>query len=230
MFSRGIIRVSTDPSPMATSNLAEVEVKPFHIGLTDDLAELLATDESSSKCWCMWFIGSVKDFHAAGSEGNRARFEGLARSVSEPMGLLAYRAGRPVGWCAVGPMERFARAVRTPTLRGYATASEKKWFVPCFYVHPEHRRSGITRLLLERAVSLAAEHGAELVAGFPVAGQRPASSGDRQVGSECVFASVGFVSVHRPSGNRVVMQRAVGRATRETSPLAPSTRSSRAGP
>lgn len=205
-----------NPSIDATCILAEVEVKAFDIGLSDDLAELLALDEPSSKCWCMWFIGSVKDFHAAGSEGNRARFEALARSAAVPMGLLAYRAGRPVGWCAIGPMERFARAMRTPTLRGYAAPPEKTWFVPCFYVHPKHRRSGITRPLLERAVSLAAEHGAELVAGFPVTGQRPASSGDRQVGAEGVFVSAGFVSVHRPSGNRVVMQRRVGRVASES--------------
>ncbi len=198
---------------MNLHNLAEVEVKPFHVGLSDDLAALLGSDESSSKCWCMWFIDTVKDFHTAGSEGNRARFEALARSAAEPMGLLAYRAGIPVGWCAIGPMERFARAMRTPTLRGYAAPPGKTWFVPCFYIHPEHRRSGITRLLLEQAVFLSAEHRAELVAGFPVAGQRPASSGDRQVGSQGVFASLGFVAAHRPSGNRVVMQRAVVRAT-----------------
>jgi len=199
--------------PMTLPQPAETEVKTFHVGLSDDLAELLAADASAGKCWCMWFIDPVKDFHAAGAAGNRERFEGLARSAAEPMGLLAYRAGRPVGWCAVGPMERFARALRTPTLRGCGAPPQKSWLVPCFFVHPAHRRSGVTRRLLERAVSLAAEHGAELVAGFPVAGQRPASSGDRQVGSEGVFAGAGFVPVHRPSGNRVVMQRAVGRAT-----------------
>jgi GNAT superfamily N-acetyltransferase len=195
---------------MVVSRPAEFEVKRFHIGLSDDLAELLRSDASASSCWCMWFIDPVKDFHAAGSEGNRARFEALARAASEPMGLLAYSDGKAVGWCAVGPKERFARAMRTPTLRGYVTPEKTTWFVPCFYVHPGHRRRGVTKLLLERAVSLAAEHGAELVAGFPTFGSRPASSGDRQVGSEGVFANQGFVAVRRPSGNRVVMQRAVG--------------------
>jgi GNAT superfamily N-acetyltransferase len=156
----------------------------------------------------MWFIDSVKDFHAAGSEGNRARFETLARATSEPMGLLAYSDGKAVGWCAVGPLERFARAMRTPTLRGYVAQEKTTWFVPCFYVHPGHRRSGVTKLLLKHAVSLAAEHGAEMVAGFPTSGSRHASSGDRQVGIERVFAGQGFVAVHRPSGNRVVMHRA----------------------
>ena len=188
----------------------EFEVRVFHSGLADDLAELLRSEPSANSCWCMWFIDSVKDFHSAGSDGNRARFEALARGSPEPMGLLAYSRGKVAAWCAVGPKQRFARAMRTPTLRGYDPPEKKTWFVPCFYVHPTHRRSGVTKLLLERAVLLAAEHGAELVAGFPASGGRPAPSGDRQVGSEGVFADLGFVAVHRPSGNRVVMQLTVG--------------------
>ncbi len=202
---------------MVDHNPAEFEVKLFHVGLSDDLGELLRSDVSAHRCWCMWFIDSVKDFHAAGSDGNRARFEALARGTAEPMGLLAYCAGKPVAWCAVGPKERFARAMRTPTLRGYVSPQKATWLVPCFYVHPGHRRSGVTKLLLERAVSLAAGHGAEFVAGFPAAGSRPATSGDRQVGAEGVFASQGFVAVHRPSGSRVVMQRAVGGTSDEGS-------------
>lgn len=189
------------------------EVIPFHIGLSNDLAALLGSDASAARCWCMWFIDSVKSFHAAGADGNRAKFEALARSSAEPMGLLAYRDGKAVAWCAVGPMERYSRALRTPTLRDCACAEQPAWFVPCFFVHPEHRRSGVTQVLLEHAVSLAAQHGAKLVAGFPASGSRPAGSGDRQVGCESVFASQGFVAVHRPSDKRVVMQLTVeGRA------------------
>jgi GNAT superfamily N-acetyltransferase len=188
----------------------ELEAKLFHMGLSGDLADLLRTEASANSCWCMWFIDSVKDFHAAGAEGNRKKFESLAREAPEPMGVLAYREGQAVGWCAVGPKDRFARAVHTPTLRGCLTPEKTIWLVPCFFVHHAHRQSGVSKLLLERAVSLAAEHGAELVMGFPTSGRRPASSGDRQVGSEGVFAKLGFVAVHRPSGNRVVMQRALG--------------------
>jgi GNAT superfamily N-acetyltransferase len=195
---------------MASSPSEDLEIRPFRPELADDLAELFATDASANACWCMWFVTSVKDFHAAGPEGNRAGFEALARASDEPMGLLAYRGGRPVGWCAVGPKERFARAVRTPTLRGHAGAPGPTWFVPCFFVRAEARRTGVTRQLLASAVAMAAEHGAELVEGFPAAGARPASGGDRQVGSEGVFAAQGFEPVHRPSAKRVVMRRVTG--------------------
>ena len=187
----------------------ELEVRSFHVDLVDDLARLFASDQSASNCWCMWFIDSVKDFHAAGPAGNRARFLSLAGSTAEPLGLLAYFAHEPVGWCAVGPKERYERAMRTPTLLGFVAPEEPTWFVPCFFVHPKHRRGGVTKPLLERATSLAFENGAQLVLGFPASGSRPASSGDRQVGSEGVFASQGYQPVHRPSTNRVIMQVAV---------------------
>jgi GNAT superfamily N-acetyltransferase len=185
-----------------------LQIKPFSPDLTADLARLFGTDRSASGCWCMWFIASVKDYHAAGAAGNRARFEQLARQSAAPLGLVAYRNDEPVGWCAVGPRERFARAVRTPTLKGHAESSDgRAWFVPCFFVRADARRTGVTRALLARALDLAAEHGATVVQGFPIAGPVRRSGSDAQVGREGVFAACGFTPVHRPSDHRVVMER-----------------------
>jgi len=182
------------------------EIKVFEPGLADDLAELFATGKSANFCWCMWFITSVKDHHAAGPKGNRAKFEALSRTEAEPMGLLAYQNGEAVAWCAVGPKDRYERAVHTPTMKGAPQSAEPTWFVPCFFVRNDMRRTGVTKELLKHAAILAAAHGAKLIQGFPASGNRPASGGDRQVGAESVFVEVGFAPVHRPSTKRVVMQ------------------------
>lgn len=193
-------------SSRQTSN-AQIQIRSFELSLADDLGQLLATDPSASACWCMWFINSVKEHQAAGSEGKRQKFLTLARETIEPLGLLAYQDSEAVAWCAVGPRERFARAARTPTLKGQPVSpTDATWFVPCFFVRRDFRRTGITKALLDHACRLAAEHGATLVQGFPYSGDRPRSSGDRQVGTERVFASCGFSTVLRPSDQRVVMQ------------------------
>jgi GNAT superfamily N-acetyltransferase len=184
-----------------------LDIRPYRPELRDDLEVLWSHDATAAACWCMWFIDSVKAFHAAGADGNRRQFDALAAGSPQPMGLLAYRDGQAVGWCAVGPKARFARAVKTPTLRGAGPAGLNDWFVPCFYVRPDARRSGITQALLAEAVALAQAHGAVRVEGFPAAGARPATSGDRQVGTEAVFACQGFGVVSRPSAQRVVMRR-----------------------
>jgi GNAT superfamily N-acetyltransferase len=186
----------------------EFTVRPVTAGVIDDLDQLFATEDVASRCWCMWFIIPVNAFHSAGQEGNAASFRTLADNSSETLGLLAYHAGKAVGWCAVGPRARYARALKTPTYKSVAGDQHANiWLLPCFFVHPGLRRSGATRVLLEAAIRLATEHGAVALDGFPFAGTKPRSSGDRQVGYEGLFASCGFEVIARPSAARVVMRR-----------------------
>lgn len=174
----------------------------------DDLGQLFATNGVATQCWCMWFIIPVNAFHAAGQEGNRGGLHALAASSPEPLGLLAYHEGNPVGWCAVGPRSRYVRALKTPTYKSAAGDQDANiWLVPCFFVHPDARRTGVTRVLLEGAVRLATEHGATAIDGFPVAGTKPRSSGDVQVGFEALFSSCGFEVIAQPSAGRFVMRR-----------------------
>jgi GNAT superfamily N-acetyltransferase len=140
----------------------------------NDLGQLFAMEEVASRCWCMWFIIPVNAFHVAGQEGNATNFRTLADSSCEPLGLLAYHADRAVGWCAVGPRSRYVRTVKTPTYKSVAGNQDANiWLVPCFFVHPERCRSGVTRVLLEAAVQLATEHGAVAIDSFPFAGTKP---------------------------------------------------------
>lgn len=187
-----------------------IEVRTLDDDTLADLAALFGADRVTRDCWCMWFITSTKAFHQAGEEGNRDAFERLMAEDRHPLGFLAYSGGRPVGWCAVGPRSRFARAVRTPTLRGHVreTRDEDEWLVPCFYVAPDARGGGVAEALLEAGVNAARAAGADAIAGFPLAGDRRRSSGDDfEVGVEPLFAGCGFEAVDRPSSNRVVMRR-----------------------
>lgn len=88
-----------------------MQIKPLDSDAIADLGRLLATDKGSAGCWCMWFIIRVKDYHAAGDGGNEAGFRALAASSRYPMGVVGYEDGELIGWCAVGPRSRYARAV-----------------------------------------------------------------------------------------------------------------------
>ena len=185
-----------------------IEIKVATEDLVSDVGTLFGTDRAANGCWCMWFIIPVKDYHAGGREKNRRRFCELVQSCTEPVGLLAYLNDCPVGWCAVGPRARYIRAIRTPTFKERdASEDGVVWLVPCFFVRADARHAGVSRALLERAVSLAEEHGAIAIEGFPYAGSKRRSGGDIQVGVEPVFASCGFSVLRRPSDSRVVMRR-----------------------
>jgi GNAT superfamily N-acetyltransferase len=188
---------------------AKLTVRPVGPDRLDDLATLFGTTKVTSSCHCAWFLVSAQECREGWDNGgNRRAFDRIAAEEAAPMGLLAYRDGEPVGWCAAGPRARYARALRSTILKGREPAEDAAvWLVPCFYVRREARRSGVTRTLLEAAVTLARRRGAVAIEGFPLAGDRRRGTGEAFLGVEPLFASCGFTVVARPTPARVVMRR-----------------------
>ena len=190
----------------------KLRIAPLTESSLVDLESLFGCSEVASRCWCMWFLIAVKAFHAAGEAGNREAFRELMSASDYPLGLLAYRGKEAVGWCAVGPRSRYARAIKTPTYKGRDAAEDDSvWLAPCFYVREEDRQVGVTAALLQAAVELAKANGAAAIDGFPfVSTGKRRSGGDLQVGFESVFGDCGFEVVGEPSANRRLMRRELG--------------------
>lgn len=186
-----------------------IEVRPATAGRYGDVEELFRTNGTTKGCWCMFFVVPNKEFSAGWGAGNHEKFGELVGAADPPAGLLAYRAGEPVGWCAIGPRSRYGRALRSKVLQGRATAEDDSvWLLPCFFVRRDARRSGVTRELIAGAVELARGSGASAVEAFPLAsteGRAPA--GDAFIGTEAMFAACGFEEVSRPTPRRVLMRR-----------------------
>jgi GNAT superfamily N-acetyltransferase len=183
-------------------------VRPLRPNRLADLAVLFGTSKTTNDCYCMCFMVSARECQDGWGAGNRRGFELRARHDPTPLGLLAYRDGEPVGWCAAGPRDRYARALRSSVLKARDPDEDADvWLVSCFYVRRDARRLGVTRALLDAAVSLARAQGATAVEGFPLAGDRRRSTGEAFVGVEPLFASCGFSPVARPTPARVVMRR-----------------------
>jgi GNAT superfamily N-acetyltransferase len=183
-----------------------LKMKPLTSLNLSDLEKLFTSDKSAKSCWCMWFIIAVKEFHAGGSAANEAKFKALAKSSAHPMGLIAYLDGEPVGWAAAGPRSRYARALKTPTMKTIdQSENDAVWLVPCFFIRPDMRGRKVTQALLEAAVQLARKSKAPAIEGFPTAGSKLGSV-DRQVATEHIFESCGFHAISRPSANRALMR------------------------
>lgn len=158
----------------------------------------------------MWFINPANEVRAGWrGGGNRSAFEELAQTADPPLGLLAYDAGRPIGWVATGPRSRYPRAIgpRATILKGRdPDEDDLVWLLPCFFVRVGHRRTGVTAALVAAAVELADSHGAVAVEGFPIADAYPKSQDD-YVGKQRRFGECGFRCIAEPSPRRVVMRR-----------------------
>jgi GNAT superfamily N-acetyltransferase len=185
-----------------------VEIRVVDAGCRTAVAELFTANGTVAGCGCMFFVADAAEFKAGWhSRANRDR---LIEDVADnpPIGLLAYRDGRAVGWCAAGPRARYARALRSKLLAGRDPAEDGSvWFLPCLFVRAGERRKGVAAELLDAAVEAAREHGAPAVEGFPLAGGARRNSGDAYLGTEAMFAAAGFEVVRRPTDNRVVMRR-----------------------
>jgi GNAT superfamily N-acetyltransferase len=190
---------------------AAPEIHPLTSDRWDDLAELFDRPGDPKGCWCMYYRVRGRDFDRLWGAGARAAFREVV-DAGPPPGLLAYRDGRPVGWCAVAPREAYPRVLRSPVLRPLDDAPAC-WAVVCFYVVRDERRGGLAAALLEAAVAFAAEHGAEAVEGYPrdtEGGRRHAN--EMFVGSRTMFAEAGFEEVGRRSPQRPIMRRPLGGA------------------
>jgi GNAT superfamily N-acetyltransferase len=192
---------------------AELEIHPLTRDRWDDLVTLFDRPGDPRGCWCMFHRVRGRDFDRLWGDGARDAFREVV-AQGPPPGLLAYRDGTPVGWCAVAPRSAYPRILHSRVLRP-ADDDPACWAVVCFYVMRGERRGGVAAALLEAAVAFAADHGAALVEGYPrdTKGARRGSN-DLFVGSMSMFIEAGFSEVARNSPNRPIMRRELGQRAR----------------
>ncbi|HKX73805.1 MAG TPA: GNAT family N-acetyltransferase [Acidimicrobiia bacterium] len=191
-----------------------MEIHPVTPDRWDDLLELFGPGGAYWNCWCTWWILTGKEFAQATPEERKKLLAGLVANGSEP-GLLAYREGNPVGWCAVGPRTRYTRMM-SPRSRVYRPfpdpEAEGNWVVNCFFIARKQRGQGIAAALLDEAVKFAWARGARTIDGYPLLDDSPGASpspASLYVGSVSMFRQAGFREVNRVN-NRPLMRLTAG--------------------
>ena len=192
---------------------AELEIHPLTPDRWDDLATLFDRPGDPKGCWCMFYRVRGREFDRLWGAGARAAFREVV-DEGPPPGLLAYRDGVPVGWCAVAPREQFPRILNSPTIKPLDD-DPGCWSIVCFYVVRGERRGGVAATLLKAAVAFAADQGATWVEGYPkdTEGARKHAN-EMFVGSMAMFAEAGFTEAGRRSPQRPIMRRKVGQRPR----------------
>jgi len=169
----------------------------------------------------------VRTVRRPGDHADRAR----------PPGVLAYVDGEPAGWCAVGPRCSYDRLGHSRKLRAAGllggpdrhrapdgansadspdmpdsrdSPDDGVWAVTCFVVRAPFRRRGLSVPLLEGAVALARDGGADVVEGYPVDVTQRAKIAypELYVGTLTTFLAAGFEEVARSAPARPIVRRA----------------------
>ena len=181
-----------------------LEVHPLTPQRWADLEDLFGPRGACGGCWCMWWRLKRSIFEEQKGESNRQALQAIVEAGQVP-GLLAYAAGRAVGWCAVAPRESYPALERSRILK--RVNDQPVWSVVCFFVRKGYRHQGVTTALLQAAAVYVREQGGSVVEGYPVEprqGQMP----DPFVytGLASTFRKLGFVECLRRSETRPIMR------------------------
>ncbi len=149
-----------------------------------------------------------KQFESQKGEGNREALKRLVESGEIP-GILGYREGRPIGWCAVAPREHYPALSRSRVLK--PIDDRPCWSVSCLFVHRQYRRTGVSVQLLRAAIAHVRGKGGTLVEGYPVEPKtdKPIPPVFAWTGVPRAFEAAGFVEVARGSPTRPIMRKEV---------------------
>lgn len=184
--------------------MQETLVRPVRPADWPAVAELFGPNGAMEGCWCMFWLVSGSELKKIAGDGARERFRARIEAGAEP-GVLAFRAGAPVGWCAVEPRDNLARIRRSPVLKPDREETGV-WSVSCFYVPRAERGRGVTAALLDGAVRHARQRGATAIEGYPRDTDRRLSRGELYLGWPALFERAGFREVRRPAPSRPIMR------------------------
>lgn len=164
-----------------------------------DLARFSEAHGKFRYCSCMRWRLTSSEYQRSTKESRIATLDGLAET-GEPVGVLAYRDGDPVGWVAIAPREKLGALERYKALA--RIDSEPVWSVTCFFIDSKVRRQGVTLGLLRAAVAYAMSQGARVIEGYPVEPGKLYT----YMGSPATFRAADFTDVTPPGRERLVMR------------------------
>jgi GNAT superfamily N-acetyltransferase len=181
----------------------DFEFHPLTSERWPDLVKLFEHHGNPGYCWCMTWRVTSNEYKALDAAGRKRALHSRVEAHS-PIGVLAYRAGEPVGWCSIAPRETYARLEKSTVLK--RIDDQPVWSVVCFFVSRSLRGQGLALKLVQAAVRYAAEQGAKIIEGYPV---EPGQS-YQFMGSPSIFKAAGFREVARAANNRPIVRLIIG--------------------
>ncbi len=175
----------------------------FHPVTVERLADLARFSERHGTfryCSCMRWRMTSTAYQRSTKEQRIAALDDRVRE-GVPVGVLAYLADEPVGWCSIAPRETYGALERFRALARIDDAHI--WSVVCFFVDSHARRRGVTLGLLRAAVDYALAQGARIIEGYPV---EPGARLYTYMGSPATFRQAGFREVATTAGGRLIMR------------------------
>jgi len=185
--------------------LSSLKFEPVTRGNWHKLVDLFGPRGACGNCWCMYYRMSNSAFHDGKvDQGNKEALRELVWD-NKPVGLLAVYEGQAIAWCAFAPREDFIRLERSRVHKRIDQLPV--WSIPCFFVHKDFRRQGVTAELLKGVIQYAREKGIGIVEAYPTMPTKvPLADSFGWIGMYSAFKKAGFKIVDRTSKNRPMVR------------------------
>lgn len=194
-----------------------LRIVPANEASWEDLQAVFGARGSAAECQCQRFkLAPKESFGSFPVEERALRLRTQTNcgdaDATTTSGLVAYRDGVPVGWCAVEPRTAYTgllRVFRTPWEGRHEDKTDDSiWAVTCVFARVGYRRQGISHALANAAVDFARRGGARALEAYPMLVQpgEKTTWGEMLVGSRSIYAAAGMTEVSRPSLRRAVMR------------------------
>jgi GNAT superfamily N-acetyltransferase len=189
--------------------MPRLEVAPLTPDRWGDLVELFERPGASIArgCWCMFYRESGKSVVKPGLSLRESRKRALKALVDRGVvpGLIAYRAGRPIGWISLGPRADYSKLARSPVMK--PVDEVPVWSIVCFFVDARERGQGVAEALLKAALAWARKQGVTLVEAYPVDRAHRGSDDSMWFGAMSMYDASGFREVARRKPTRAVVRK-----------------------
>jgi GNAT superfamily N-acetyltransferase len=142
-------------------------------------------------CFCRFYYSdcSIEEWAAKSGETNKAEaLEDIRKGNMK--GYLAFDGDKCIGWCSANDIVRFPRLSEDVS---HLIEGKRTGCTICYVIHPEYRRQGVARLLLQYAVKDFKQKGFDHLLAFPVVADTPAETHYR--GSVNMYLENGFQEI-----------------------------------
>jgi ribosomal protein S18 acetylase RimI-like enzyme len=203
-----------------------ITIRALSPALADDFLEFFdhqrgpafADNPEWANCYCQFYhTPQTVDWAARSGDDNRAAMAGRM-AAAEMEGFLAYAGGADdrgaavVGWLNAQPRNKlphcFGRMRLVPTL--LEVPDFKAAQIVCFVIHPQWRRRGVARALLDAACASLARRGIEMIEAYPFKAGASEAPADHYHGPLPLFIEAGF-GIVREEPTMTVMRKALTR-------------------
>ncbi|MEO8135733.1 MAG: GNAT family N-acetyltransferase [Betaproteobacteria bacterium] len=150
-------------------------------------------------CYCHFYhTAKSLDWGARSGDDNRAAMDGRI-ATGEMEGFLAYdsmdeSAGEVVGWINAQPRNKLPHCCARMGLSPVPSALPdfRVAQIVCFVIHPQWRRRGVARVLLDAACAALERRGIRMVEAYPFKAGDSTAATDHYHGPLEIFVDAGF--------------------------------------